>query len=134
MEQIIVYIQNKQRLAELIEKIKHSHQKFEPFTDYLEIHANISEEKKEKIQEYKNTAKVIFMTASGSWGILPQTKHILVDIPHFQIEKNLMEVIQVIYRGRGEDESGKTLDGETKNWFFTYLIPQFITLMMRIFL
>jgi hypothetical protein len=119
VEQIIVYIQNKQRLAELIEKIKDSREKFEPFTDYLEIHANISEEEKEKIQEYKNTAKVIFMTASGSRGLsFPKTKHILVDIPRFQIEKNLMEVIQVIYRGRGEDESGKTLDGEDKELVF----------------
>ncbi|MEG3956586.1 helicase-related protein [Microcoleus sp. herbarium2] len=119
VEQIIVYIQNKQRLTELINKIRECREKFEQFTDYLEIHANISEQEKEKIQEYKNTAKVIFMTASGSRGLsFPKTKHILVDIPRFQIEKNLMEVIQVIYRGRGEDESGKTLDGEDKELVF----------------
>ncbi len=119
VEQIIVYIQNKQRLTELITKIRDCREKFEQFTDYLEIHANISEEEKEKIQEFKNTAKVIFMTASGSRGLsFPKTKHILVDIPRFQIEKNLMEVIQVIYRGRGEDENGKTLDGEDKELVF----------------
>ena len=50
------------------------------------------------------------MTASGSRGLsFPKTKHILVDIPHFQIEKNLMEVIQVIYRGRGEYDQVKPL-------------------------
>lgn len=119
VEQIIVYIQNKQRLAELIDKIRESRENFEAFTDYLEIHANISEEEKDKIQEYKNTAQVIFMTASGSRGLsFPKTKHILVDIPRFQIEKNLMEVIQVIYRGRGEDDHGKTLDGEDKELVF----------------
>lgn len=119
VEQIIVYIQNKQRLAELIEKIKASREKFEPFTGYLEIHANISEEEKAKIQECKDTAKVIFMTASGSRGLsFPKTKHILVDIAHFQIEKNLMEIIQVIYRGRGEYDNGKTLDGEDKELVF----------------
>lgn len=119
VEQIIVYIQNKQRLAELIGEIRDNRQKFDPFTDYLEIHANISEEEKEKIQEYKNKAKVIFMTASGSRGLsFPKTKHILVDIPRFQIEKNLMEAIQVIYRGRGEDEEGKTLDREDKELVF----------------
>lgn len=118
VEQIIVYIQNKQRLAELIEKIQ-KEREFNQFTDYLEIHANISEEEKEKIQECKDTAKVIFMTASGSRGLsFPKTKHILVDIPRFQIEKNLMEVIQVIYRGRGEDKYGKTLDGEDKELLF----------------
>lgn len=119
VEQIIVYIQNKQRLAELITKIQDSRDKFEQFTDYLEIHASISEEEKEQIQKCKDTAKVIFMTASGSRGLsFPKTKHILVDIPRFQIEKNLMEVIQVIYRGRGEDKHGKTLDGEDKELVF----------------
>ena len=118
VEQIIVYIQNKQRLAELIETIQ-KQREFNQFKDYLEIHANISEEEKEKIQECKDTAKVIFMTASGSRGLsFPKTKHILVDIPRFQIEKNLMEVIQVIYRGRGEDKHGKTLDGEDKELIF----------------
>lgn len=118
VEQIIVYIQNKQRLAQLIEKIKKTRD-FNQFTDYLKIHANISEEEKEKIQECKDTAKVIFMTASGSRGLsFPKTKHILVDIPRFQIEKNLMEVIQVIYRGRGEDKQGKTLDCEDKELVF----------------
>lgn len=118
VEQIIVYIQNKRRLAELIEKIQ-KEREFNQFEDYLEIHANISEEEKAKIQECKDTAKVIFMTASGSRGLsFPKTKHILVDIAHFQIEKNLMEVIQVIYRGRGEDKHGKTLDGEDKELVF----------------
>ena len=118
VEQIIVYIQNKRRLAELIDKIQ-KEREFKQFEDYLEIHANISEEEKEKIQECKDTAKVIFMTASGSRGLsFPKTKHILVDIAHFQIEKNLMEVIQVIYRGRGEDKHGKTLDGEDKELVF----------------
>ncbi len=118
VEQIIVYIQNKRRLAELIDKIQ-KEREFNQFEDYLEIHANISEEEKAKIQECKDTAKVIFMTASGSRGLsFPKTKQILVDIPRFQIEKNLMEVIQVIYRGRGEDKQGKTLDGEDKELVF----------------
>ncbi len=118
VEQIIVYIQNKRRLAELIDKLQ-KEREFNQFTDYLEIHANISEKEKAKIQECKDTAKVIFMTASGSRGLsFPKTKHILVDIPRFQIEKNLMEVIQVIYRGRGEDKHGKTLDGEDKQLVF----------------
>ena len=118
VEQIIVYIQDKRRLAELIEKIQEKRE-FNRYRDYLEVHANISEDEKEQIQKCKNKVKVIFMTASGSRGLsFPKTKHILVDIPRFQIEKNLMEVIQVIYRGRGEDEDGNTLDGEAKELVF----------------
>jgi hypothetical protein len=45
------------------------------------------------------------MTASASRGLsFPKTTHILVDIPRFEVEQNLMEVIQVIYRGRGDEE------------------------------
>ena len=116
--QIIVYIQDKARLQQLIEKIKQQW-KFEKNTDYLEIHADISEQEKEDIDNYKNRVKVVFMTSSASRGLsFSKAKHILVDIPRFEIEKNLMEVIQVIYRARGEDENGLTLDGEDKELVF----------------
>ncbi len=114
-EQIIVYIQDKQRLGELIEKIEQQTKNFKPFEDYIEIHANISESEKEKINQCKNDVKVVFMTASGSRGLsFPKAKHILVEIPGFEIEKNLMEVIQVIYRGRGDDK----IDNQDKELIF----------------
>lgn len=103
--QIIVYIQDKGRLVELIEKIRASQIKFEQYQDYLEIHASLSERDKQNIPLYKDKVKVVFMTASASRGLsFPKAQHILVDIPRFEIEKNLMEVIQVIYRGRGDNE------------------------------
>lgn len=124
-EQVIVYIQDKQRLAELIEHLK-TQRSFEADQDYLEVHANLSEADKEKIQTLKNQVQVVFMTASGSRGLsFPKTKYILVDIPRFQIEKNLMEIVQVIYRGRGNDETGRTLDGEAKTLIF-YLGDQVV--------
>jgi len=114
VDQVIVYIQDKQRLAELLNQIQNQ-RGFEQFKDYLEIHANISEEEKEKINRYKNDVKIVFMTASGSRGLsFPKARHILVEIPGFQIEKNLMEVIQVIYRGRGDDE----IDNQDKELVF----------------
>jgi hypothetical protein len=119
VKQVIVYIQNKQRLAELISEIK-KQREFELFTDYIEIHANISEVEKEEINRCKNDVKIVFMTASGSRGLsFPNAKHILVEIPRFQIERNLMEVIQVIYRGRGNDE----IDNQEKELIF-YLSEQ----------
>ncbi|AFZ25275.1 hypothetical protein Cylst_3107 [Cylindrospermum stagnale PCC 7417] len=120
VEQVIVYIQNKRKLAELIDKIKRHRGKFEKCTDYLEIHANISEEEKKEIQKHQENVKVIFMTASGSRGLsFPKAKHILVEIPKFEIEKNLMEVIQVIYRGRGNEH----IDNQDKELVF-YLAEQ----------
>ena len=103
IEQFIIYIQHKRKLAQLIEEIK-EHQEFNLYTDYLEIHASISEEEKQKIHSFQNQVKVIFMTSSGSRGLsFPKVKHILVEIPKYQIENNLMEIIQVIYRGRGNE-------------------------------
>jgi hypothetical protein len=127
-DQIIVYIQDKGRLADLIEAIQ-SQRKFEKQKDYLEIHASLSELEKKQISQYQNQVKVIFMTASASRGLsFPKARHILADIPRFEIEKNLMEIIQVIYRGRGnyrENGVTKTLDTEDKQLIF-YLSEQAI--------
>ena len=115
VEQLIIYIQNKQRLGDLINKIREHRGEFEKGTDYIEIHADIGEEEKELVQKWKKDAKVVFMTASGSRGLsFPKAKHILVEIPRFEIEKNLMELIQVIYRGRGKDE----IDNQDKELIF----------------
>lgn len=106
IEQFIVYIQDKPKLSELIDKIQSElgRENFVKNTHFLEIHANISEVEKQEIKLHQENVKVVFMTASGSRGLsFPKAKHILVEIPKFEIEKNLMEIIQVIYRGRGND-------------------------------
>lgn len=106
VEQFIVYIQNKPKLSELIDKIQSElgRDNFMKNIHFLEIHANISEVEKQEIKQHQENVKVVFMTASGSRGLsFPKAKHILVEIPKFEIEKNLMEIIQVIYRGRGND-------------------------------
>ncbi len=120
--QILVYIQDKKRLQDLIETLRKRRGEFEPYKSYLEIHASVSDAEKLRIQTYKQDVKVVFMTSSASRGLsFPKAKHILVEIPRFQIEKNLMEVIQVIYRARGEyEENGvrQTLDTEGKSLIF----------------
>ncbi|MGK7873220.1 MAG: helicase C-terminal domain-containing protein [Xenococcaceae cyanobacterium] len=113
--QLLVYIQDKQRLQQLIKQLREIRVEFSKNQDYLEVHANLSEKERQEIQEYKNQVKIIFMTASGSRGLsFPKVKHILVDIPRFQVEKNLMEIIQVIYRGRGDSQ----LDRQNKQLIF----------------
>lgn len=112
--QIIVYIQNKDSLKKLISKIFQERSNFTLHQEYLEIHASLSEKEETEVQKYQNQVKVIFMTASASRGLsFPNTKHILVQVPGFQIEQNLMEIIQVIYRGRGGE-----LDQGEKNLTF----------------
>jgi hypothetical protein len=122
VSQQLVYIQDKQRLAELIQIIKKQRERFEANVDYLEIHANVSEQDKKDIAQFRKTVKVVFMTASASRGLsFPEATRILVDIPHFEIEQNLMEILQVIYRGRGDERR----DQEEKHLLF-YLTDQVI--------
>lgn len=60
VDQIIVYIQNKQRLGDLIDKIRKYRGEFQQFKDYLEIHANISEIEKEEINRQKKLCENSF--------------------------------------------------------------------------
>ena len=113
--QIIVYIQNKQRLQNLKDLLGKVLHQFNENEDYLEVHADLSETQKFNIDTYKNDVRIVMMTASASRGIsFPKTRHILVDVPRFEIERNLMEIIQVIYRGRGDE----TIDRQAKELIF----------------
>ncbi|MBE9199361.1 MULTISPECIES: helicase-related protein [unclassified Nodularia (in: cyanobacteria)] len=65
----------------------------------------VQEEKRDKI-------RVFLMTSSGARGVsFPKTDWIIAAIPRFNIEAALMEVAQLIYRGRGmyTDPETKTL-------------------------
>ena len=125
-QQVIVYIQNKTRLQEMIATLTENLKTFREFEDYIEIHSNISEYKSSQIKDCKNKVKIIFMTASASRGLsFPKVKHILVDVPSFSVEQNLMEIIQVIYRGRGSyEENGKRIDQEESSKELTFYIAE----------
>ncbi|HEU5199857.1 MAG TPA: hypothetical protein VFU32_09480 [Ktedonobacterales bacterium] len=107
-EQIIVYIQDKGRLQGIIEAIsKRQEQAGKAFIrheHYVEIHADSSESERAFIEraEDRDRFAVVFMTSSASRGLtFSKARYILVDVARFSIETNLMEIIQVLYRGRG---------------------------------
>lgn len=115
-DQIIVYLQDKNRLAELVVFVEKAlgqyRASWEEGTDYLLIHADVAPAQKRMIREQKQQVKVVFMTASASRGIsFPQARHLLIGIPPFQVEQNLMEILQVLFRGRGGafDTADKTV-------------------------
>jgi hypothetical protein len=119
--QVLVYIQDKQRLAELISELQRHLGRFQLYEDYLAIHANISEEEKQQVKDYQDQVHVVFMTASASRGLsFKHAREILVDVPRFAIEQNLMEILQVIYRGRGGDvdNTEKTITFYLSDRFF----------------
>ena len=107
--QIIVYIQDKQRLGELIKEMRRRLGRFEKEKDYLEIHASISEQARETAEKKRTLVRVVFMTASASRGLsFPDATHFLIDVPRFAIEANTMEILQVMYRGRGGSRDRET--------------------------
>jgi hypothetical protein len=131
-DQIIVYIQNKARLFQLIDRVEqrlnrgkpdNEESRFQRGRDYLEIHADIAPDEQQAIDNCRDQVRVIFMTSSASRGLsFPKAQHILVDIPRFDLAKNLMEIIQVVYRGRGNDDRdlGKK---ELTFYFADYVSP-----------
>lgn len=81
--------------------------------------------------ERRDTVKVFLMTSSGARGVsFPKTDWIIALIPRFGIEAALMEVAQLIYRGRGKnyttDEGVIRDDGDWKNRRLVMLLQDFM--------
>lgn len=79
----------------------------------------------------RDTVKVFLMTSSGARGVsFPKTDWIIALIPRFGIEAALMEVAQLIYRGRGEvytaDNGEMKKDGDWKDRRLVMLLQDFL--------
>lgn len=79
----------------------------------------------------RDTIKVFLMTSSGARGVsFPKTDWIIALIPRFGIESALMEIAQLIYRGRGEnycaDDGTPKMDGDWKNRQLVMLLQDFV--------
>jgi len=65
--------------------------------------------------ETRDDARVFLMTSSGARGVsFPRTDWIIANVPRFNIEAGLMEIAQLIYRGRGQykNSAGETVSGD----------------------
>ncbi len=106
-KQVIIYIQNISRIEVVTELLKQIYfrvtkKELEEGIDYISIYSAIEENKRKILLKNKDNAKFILMTSSASRGVsFPNAKFILVDVPNFDIEKNIMEIVQASYRGRG---------------------------------
>ena len=81
----------------------------------------------ELVQEQtRDKVRVFLMTSSGARGVsFPKTDWIIATIPRFNIEAALMEVAQLIYRGRGmytDPETGLQVSGDNKDRRLVMLI------------
>ena len=73
--------------------------------------------------------RVFLMTSSGARGVsFPLTDWIIASVPRFNIESALMEIAQLIYRGRGmyRDEHGERQSGDRVPRHLVMLVDDFI--------
>lgn len=74
--------------------------------------------------------RVFLMTSSGARGVsFPKTDWIIASVPRFNVEAALMEIAQLIYRGRGSrrDEDGRVvLDGDNAARTLVFTVDDFV--------
>ncbi len=74
--------------------------------------------------------RVFLMTSSGARGVsFPKTDWIIASVPRFNVEAALMEIAQLIYRGRGSrrDADGNvTLDGDNTARTLVFTVDDFV--------
>lgn len=88
-----------------------------------------SRRKKLVEEPMRDIVKVFLMTSSGARGVsFPKTDWIIAAVPRFNIESALMEIAQLIYRGRGiyRDEKGTEVSGDTVPRQLVMLVDDFL--------
>ncbi|OOB79596.1 MAG: hypothetical protein BEN18_03620 [Epulopiscium sp. Nuni2H_MBin001] len=119
VKQVIIYVQNIERLNIIKDLVVNCYTKLngplEKNLDWVMINSTLSATERQAISQYKDNVKFVFMTSSASRGIsFPNTTCILVDVPKFNLEQNIMEILQLIYRGRGNHNIDLNADKHLK--------------------
>lgn len=86
--------------------------------------------RKQLLEEKKrDTVRVFLMTSSGARGVsFPKTDWIIASVPRFNIEAALMEIAQLIYRGRGmyRNDEDKEISGDNVPRKLVMLVDDFL--------
>jgi hypothetical protein len=86
--------------------------------------------RKQLLEETKrDSVKVFLMTSSGARGVsFPKTDWIIASVPRFSIEAALMEIAQLMYRGRGmyRNDQGKIVSGDNVPRKLVMLVDDFL--------
>jgi hypothetical protein len=131
-EQLIFFAQDKAFLRQLREKLISGKNSLCQDQEVAILDQSVLANKRlELVQEKTRDQKRVFlMTSSGSRGVsFPKTDYIIATIPRFNIESALMEVAQLIYRGRGmytDSETGLQVSGDNKARTLVMLINDYI--------
>lgn len=130
-QQVIYFAQDKVFLRRLQDKL------IELDPDRLDagnvhiLDASVPGWRRKKLVEpaVRDKAKVFLMTSSGARGVsFPKTDWILASVPRFNIESGLMEIAQLIYRGRGRyhNELGESVSGDSVPRHLVMLVDDYL--------
>ncbi|EFI33083.1 helicase domain protein [Desulfonatronospira thiodismutans ASO3-1] len=115
-----------ERSAEISDQLE-----FKPWEVAI-IDSSVEPSKREQIikPENRDKVRVFLMTSSGARGVsFPLATRIIAAIPRFNIESSLMELAQLIYRGRGhrtDSETGKVINCDEVPRELVMLIDDFL--------
>lgn len=127
-EQLILFAQDKAFLRQLQQKMTTGKNALCQSQDVAVLDQSVPPDKRlELVKEpRRDEVRVFLMTSSGARGVsFPKTDWIIATIPRFNIEAALMEVAQLIYRGRGmytNPETGSQVSGDSKDRRLVMLI------------
>lgn len=131
-QQLIFFAQNKAFLRRLQEKLTAGADALLPREQVAVLDQNVPPHRRlELVREpRRDEIRVFLMTSSGARGVsFPKTDWIIASIPRFNIETALMEVAQLIYRGRGmytDPETGEQVSGDNTARQLVMLVNDFI--------
>lgn len=128
--QVIYFVQNKEFLSELKNRLCNREDIELKKEDIIVITSKISQNDRRILadEEQKNSKRVVLMTSSAARGIsFPNARAILAEVPRFMVENAFMEIVQLIYRGRGrlpDGRSGDDLQRKLRFFIKDYIIAE----------
>jgi hypothetical protein len=114
-KQVIYFAQDKNLLGDLRTSLAKEPGLRDDIVQVLD--ASVPGHKRKKLIDpaTRDSIKVFLMTSSGARGVsFPKADHIIAAVPRFNIEAALMEIAQLIYRGRGSyrNQDGQDVSGD----------------------
>ncbi|KKD39659.1 helicase C-terminal domain-containing protein [Limnoraphis robusta] len=117
-QQIIFFAQDKAFLRKLKGMLTEGDQQLFSKDDVQVIDQSVLPRERLRLvtEPQRDNVKVFLMTSSGARGVsFPKADWIIASFPRFSVEASLMEIAQLIYRGRGQythPETGEKCSGE----------------------
>jgi len=96
------------------------------------LDSSVTEKERRRLvsEQSRDRHRVFLMTSSGARGVsFPRATHIIAMMPRFDVASNLMELAQLIYRGRGgyrDPDSGQPLSSDDKPRRLTLLVDDWL--------